>query len=234
MLGLSVAGLLLVALVLLVPFATEDRRVATAIPQPPPLFLQDLVEVRPGEEACLREITINPRGEVAELKLATFGRPGIPFTLTLSGDGYRSAVRMGGTYVDNDVVALTVRPPDRPVRGQACVRNDGRVRLALYGASDRTRTGAATRVDGRLSKPNLQIAFYERERSSLASRLPEIAERMSTFRPVARWEVWVLGVLVLAGVPALLVTAALKASRGSDPSEGGRGSARGLEGVRPL
>jgi hypothetical protein len=83
--------------------------------------------------------------------------------------------------------------------------------MALYGASDRTKTGAATRVRGRRQKANLQLAFYERRPATLAERWPQIAERMATFRPVGPWMVWLLGLLVVAGVPAAVAVAALQA-----------------------
>jgi hypothetical protein len=214
-LAVAVAGLALVVLVLAVPFATEERALPAAIPQPAPLSPPELVAIPPGGEACLRGVTVDPRSELAEVRVATYGQPAIPFRLRLRGEGgWRTAARAPRGYADNATLRLPVDPPPAPVRATACVRNEGESPLALYGAADRTRTAVVTTVDGAPQPATAQLAFYERAPATLAERAPEIAERVATFRPVGPWLVWVLGGLVLVGVPVLLVVALARAARG--------------------
>src|SRR3712207_5523868 len=111
--------MLVVVAVLVVPFLTKEHRVAAAIPQPPPLFSVELVQVEPGERACLSPITLPEGGDVAELKIGTFGAPPIPFTLTLSGGGHSASREVRGGYADNATVSVPVTPPPSAVRGAA-------------------------------------------------------------------------------------------------------------------
>lgn len=193
---------------LVVPFAREERRLPTAVPQPSPLFGADLLEVPAGAEACLRNITLGARTGAAELKVATYGRPAVPFTVTVAWPEAATIARQPATYEDNVVISLpVVRRPGRDVRGSACVRNEGSRRMALYAAGDRTRRTAVSTVDGRRERVAFQLALYERAPASLAARAPDVAERMATFRPVAPWVVWLLAGLVLLGVPLALAAA---------------------------
>ena len=210
-------GLALVAAVLVVPYLAQERRVPASIPQPPPLFGAELVEVQPGASACLKGVTLGERAGVAELKVATFGRTAVPFTLTLSAPGYEAVARQPPTYADNAAVALRVAAPPRTLRGAACVRNQGTRRMALYASGDRTRRAAVATVDGRRERFAFQLALYERGGATLAARAPQIAERMATFRPVPPWVAGLLAVLVLAGVPVALVLAVGGAARDDEP-----------------
>lgn len=206
-------ALLLIAVLLVVPFFGKERGVAAAIPQPPPLFAAALIEIGPGERACMGKVTFAPGGEVAQVKVATYARPPVPFTLTLAAGSYRATARQPATYSDNDTVSLAVAAPDRAVRGDACVRNDGRRRLALYGAEDRTRRRAVTTVGGKPEKANFQLALYGEADANLGDRYDEVTEHATAFRPGGPWVAWLMSVLVLVGVPAALVGAVACAAR---------------------
>lgn len=206
-LGASLAGALLVLVLVVLPFLREPRVLPASIPQPRPLLATSIVPLEGGQRACLRRVAIDDRSEVASIRVGTRRRPGVPLSLSVLGDGYRAGARHPPSYRDNDTVTFAIEPPATPRRVVICVGNEGRRPVDLYAAEDRTRTRAETLVDGRRAGPNFEIAFAERRTSSFASRFATTAHRLSTFRPGGPWLPWALAFLMIAGVPLALAVA---------------------------
>src|SRR5437762_1371170 len=103
MLTVAVGGAAIVSALLTVPFATKQRSLSAAIPQPAPLFSTALIDVPGGRQACLSGISIDGHSALAQLKVATDGRPGAPLELTVRGRGYGTASRVGGGYPDGQL-----------------------------------------------------------------------------------------------------------------------------------
>ena len=79
---LGIGAVLVVALVVFVPWLTTERASPVSTAATPPLFSGLLpLELRPGEEACLRNVALDPAADVARVYVATFGRPGQPRAL---------------------------------------------------------------------------------------------------------------------------------------------------------
>lgn len=193
---LLVGGLVVViaALVLVVRWAGEEREALVAVAQPSPLASVSVVPVRPGDSACLRGATLVPAGEVAFVRVGTRGKPGVPLTATASGPGgYRARAAIDGTWTDNDLLEFALEPPDRPLHGEFCLRNDGSRTVDVYAAPDAV-TIARTYVDGRRVGSNIQLAFRAGEPRSLRDRAGEIVYSITLFRPgiIGRPVVWAL------------------------------------------
>lgn len=209
-------GLVLIAVLLLVPFATKDRLLFGTFPQPQPVTEVALVELDGGQRACLDEAVVDEHSEVAQFRVGTYGRPSQPLRLTLTGAGYRDAVGIrAADYADNDLLAVPVDAPDRATEVEICLANDGRRRVALYASADRTKTRSTTRMDGRAQDANFSIWFTEAAPASLADRAGTILERMEAFRPgfISTWMLWTLLALVVVGMPVALVLALDRALR---------------------
>lgn len=206
------AALALAVVVLTVRWAAEDRPFTASVPQPPPLDATALVSLGAGQTACLTGVTVLPRSEVGTLRIGTGGRPPVPLGWRLRGPGYEAAGRIAPTWTDNVPLTFGVRPPARSLHADFCVRNEGRRGIDLYGATGEPHTVSVTEVDGRRVEPNFQLAFAERAPHSVATRIGEIARSVSAFRPVAPWMLWPLGLLVVAGLPALLAWALWRAA----------------------
>lgn len=227
--GVLVVGLLLLAATawLVVGWLNEARPFVASVPQPSPLVSTPVIPVKPGNSVCIDSAVVTPRSEVATFRIGTRRRPGVDLSTSLRGPGYESRDRIPGrAWKDNDLLQVDLRRPERPVEATFCVRNDGRRTVDFYGADDRSKTMAITRVAGRRVVPNLQLAFIEREPATLGRRVGDIAEELSTFRPgvVTPATVWIVAILTVVGLPLLLILAMWRAVREPDPVDDGSGS----------
>jgi hypothetical protein len=207
-LGVLVAGgaVTVAAIVLFVAWATKDRTMLVAVPQPGPLTTVETIAIRPGQEVCLRGVTFVPDGEVALVRVGTVGKPGQPLTAIARAPGYSAEGSVSADWVDNQMLSFPLDPPDEAVRGTFCVRNDGRRTVHPYAAGD-AHTPAETYVDGRRVEPNLQLAFAREGPTSFAERAGDIVAWVTLFRPgvVVPALIWVLLVLTLLALTAGVV-----------------------------
>ena len=215
--GAALAGLVVVAVgaFLTLTWAREARTFTASVPQPPPLTATSILDVRPGEDACLSDITILPDSEVALVKVGTRGKPGVPLSATVTGPGgYRATGEVAGReWTDNDLIPIRFRPPDRELHGDFCLRNDGKRRIYVYAAEDRSRTTAKSRIGGDLVLPNMQLTFTEASPGTIAGHRSRITDQLTVFRPaiVGPWTIRLLFALVVAaltvGIPLALLLA---------------------------
>lgn len=187
-----------------VPYLTDKRDFPASITSPPPVVTVTLDVLRPGSTICMGELAADTHSQVARVKVGTFGKPGVPLALTVTGPGYRSTARVPGAYQDNSVVAFPVRPPARDSLVDACVRNEGARKIALYAAADRARSRAAVTQGSKPVGATPAFGFWEAHRRSIAERMPLIAARMAVFRGVLghAWIMWFLLVLAIVAIPA--------------------------------
>lgn len=203
-----VAATFVVALVVFLalaalPFLTRERNQPAAVPEPPALSAVALSEVPPHGTLCVANIAIDPHSRFARLRVGTFEKPGPPLSLAISGEGYRASATERGGYADNLEHSFAIPPPAGARIVRLCLRNRGGVKIALYAADDRARARAVVTVNGRPEPTTPSIAFYERGRHSIVSRIPVTAERIATFRgPFSHtWIVWLVLVLLVLALP---------------------------------
>jgi hypothetical protein len=213
--GAVVTLAILVATIVL-PYLDMRRRIATEVPQPAPLFSVALVELLPGQRGCADQIGLLPGEQVAEIKVGTFGKPPSPLLVTLYGAGYREAVPVPATYVDNGLVEIPFEGPRKSIEGHICVADRGRRKVALYASADRTQSRSNTLVDGKPYPANFDLAFYAARPQSLLDRADAILERMRLFHAhLGIGLVWLLAILFAIGVPVASVAAVAAATRGA-------------------
>jgi hypothetical protein len=185
-----------------IPFITRKRDQPAAVPNPPALSKVALDEIGAGATLCISDIAAEPHSQVARFQVGTFGKPGPPLDLVVTGAGYRTAARERAGYADNATHELAIAPPPRAQLVSACIRNGGRNRIVLYSAGDSARSRAHVTVRGASLRPTPALAFYEARRRSIAERVPLTVDRIATFRgPLSHtWIVW----LVLAAFVIVL------------------------------
>lgn len=213
--GLSVAFVVAGALVWFVPWLTRDRPAVVGVEGTTPIFEPiALVELGPGQEACLHRATVEPTAERLGVTVGTFGEPGPPLDATLTGRGYVERTRLPGGYRDLQNPLVPIDPPSRTLLARVCIENAGTRPVALYGTTEpRTQARAETFVDGKPVPQDLALAFYRAEPRSILERVPLIFERMGFFHPalMGTWLAWVLVPLLLIGMPLLLLWALRRA-----------------------
>jgi hypothetical protein len=210
-----VVSLALFAGLVAVPSLTEKRDIPAEVPSPPPLTATDLVIVRGGGRLCMTEAAISKETRLMRFKVGTYGKPGPALGVTLKAAGYSSSASVPAGFADNALLEVAVAAPPSGRLGTICIRNDGRRKIAFYAASDRARSRVKPFVDGKLQTATPTLIFAEAHKVSIAHRAGVIAGRIAVFRGVLdhAWIVWLLVVVMLAGVPALVAVALGAAER---------------------
>jgi hypothetical protein len=185
------------------PFLTDDRVYLASIPQPAALYSAPPIDLRPGDNVCIGPVVMDTYSELASFRVGTFGRPGTPLELTITGNGYRHAARSPGGYADASLVQVPVPAPRQDTLVRICFENPGRRSVTIYGADDRTRKPTTVTRNGTEITAAPHIAFYEAKPVSIADRLPTTFARMDRFRPgfMGPWLFWPLAVLCVVGLP---------------------------------
>jgi len=220
----GVIVLVVLSVVLAAPFLDSNRRIATEVPQPAPLFSVSVVEMLGGQQACANEIGLLPGAQVAEMRVGTYGKSASPLLMTFVGPGYREAVPVAPTYHDNALLDVPFQGPMKVLEGSVCVANRGHLPMALYASADRTQSRSLTVVDGNPWPSNFDLAFYAAHKQSLLDRAGAILRRMRIFHAhVGLGLLWVLAILFAIGVPLASVAVLAGAGRGRTRDEPGSG-----------
>jgi hypothetical protein len=215
----AVTVLVVLLLVLVLPFLTHNRQIVTEVPQPAPLFSVGLVEMLPRQQACMDELGLLPGRQVAQLRIGTFAKPPSRLIISLTGSGYQTQTTVPPTYVDNATITAPFTGPPHAVQGVFCVANVGRYPVALYGASDRTKSRSTTRVNGVAVPANFNLTFFAARKDNLIGRASEILQRVALFHAgLVSWLVWPLALLFLVGVPLVVIVTVLLPGRRSAPN----------------
>lgn len=202
--GAVVLIVLLFALIL--PALDKSRRIATEVPQPPPLQSISLVEIPGGQQACSDQIGLLPGRQVAELRIGTYGRAPSPLLFELTASGYRETISVAPHYVDNGLLDVAFKGPAKALEGSVCLTNLGRTPVALYAAAGHSESRSLTTVDGRKWPANFDLAFYAAKRQSLLDDAGTIMRRLRLFHAhVGLGLLWVLAFLFAIGVPLAAV-----------------------------
>lgn len=202
------AVLVVLLLALILPALQQSRRIATEVPQPPPLKSVALVEIPGGQQACANEIGLLPGRQVAEMRIGTYGRAPSPLLFVLTAPGYRETVSVPPSYVNNGLLDVAFDGPAKVLEGSVCVTNEGRTPVALYAAAERSKSRSTTTVDGRLWPANFDLAFYAAKPRSLLADFATIMRRLRLFHAhVGLGLLWALAILFAIGVPLAAVAA---------------------------
>ena len=171
-----------------------------------------------GKTACQQPITVPPGGgfDTVDFQVGTFFAPGGPpleVTVRPLEPGAfperRGLLEAG--YPDVGVEQrqrVRVGPVPDDARVAVCFRNRGPGTVALFGAGDVASRESSAFIAGRPFGFDFDLVFRGEERS-LASRLGDVVQRASLFRPpwLPPGVYWALLVVLLAGLPALLARA---------------------------
>lgn len=199
------AYVLLLALFLvfgIVPYLQKKRDFASAITSPSPLEAISLVDVKPRSAVCMSDMAIEPHARQARFRAGTYKKAGPPLTVSFRGRSYSYTRRIAGGWADNELLVVPVPGPRSSELLDICIRNEGKVRIALYSSSDRTRSRSVVTTGKRREAANPTFGFWEAKPTTLASRAGTTVDRMAVFRgPLGHpWIVWAFLVLFALGL----------------------------------
>jgi hypothetical protein len=205
----------------LVPALLRDGAATSSTPVRRDPVAHDVV-LAPGQRVCVAAVPFDRDSAVARLWTRRVAGPGSTLRIVAAAPGHRATALVAlaaqrapgsGTAVD---VPLT--PAPRPLLGTLCVTNDGGGAVALVGTDHpRATVRSSASLDGApiAQAPSLTL-LQARERSVLA-RTSELIDRAAALSPFGPWLFWTLIPLLLLGLPALVVTALVRATRPPGP-----------------
>lgn len=175
-----------------------------------------VTNLKPGQEACQSPIDVSAAAIAVRFNADAHAAP-----LAVSvRDGGPSGQRLGASAAksarqDGDVQEAHVSGLQPGRRVAVCIHNTADVPIVLYGGSEGAARSSSLFVDGRLKKVDLTLVFQSAHGRSMLDLLPDVFGRAALFRPtwVGPWLFWLLGVLVVAAVPALLAIALTSAEK---------------------
>src|SRR3954452_13957150 len=121
----AIGAFVALAAILWLPWATKKRPVVASTPVPPALFSVTPAPLKPGQRACMVQVTLDPLSQVAEIGVNAGKKPGPPLDVVASGPGYRATTHVAGGYSDTPALRFVVAPPKHALIGQICIRNVG-------------------------------------------------------------------------------------------------------------
>ena len=216
---IAIAAFVALAAVLWVPWATKKRGVVASTPVPAALFGVTPAPLKPGQKACMDQVTFDQRSQVAEIGVATGGKPGPPLDVVVSGAGYRSTARVPAGYTDTQSLRFDMKPPPKAVIGQMCIRNAGKIPMSLNATNEFRTSGRPTlTIDGVPQPIDAQLLLYSKKSESYLSQLGAIFKHAATFTPpfLPSPVLALLALLALLCIPAGAFAALAIAARDDD------------------
>jgi len=201
------------------PFLTAQRAVIAATPTTQPSDPSAIapVKVKGGERACLDRIPFGPDASYVQVT-PTAGRfPAGAIAVEARAPGYVARTRIpAGAPGDAPVNAKIAPAPHDVGDGVLCLTNEGRHTVAFYGVNPgRGESPSTTTVDGRPVPQDLSLTLLS-PGNSIGGRLGDISSHLAAFRPLAGWEVFLLGLLAVLGVPIAVGVALARAAAEDD------------------
>lgn len=191
------------------PWLKRDGLPTSSVPGPDPIGTIDQIRLRPGEAACEKDVGFDTDSQVAQFVGTPVRGAGPELEVLARAPGYRAVSRVPGGYRDRTVFLQRFQAPPGSVVGEFCVRNRGRRAVALQGSTEfRTDTRQTTTVGGK-QVPNMTLRLFEGQPKSFITELPRILDRAALYKVgfLRSWMLWVLLVVVLAGVPLAVLYA---------------------------
>lgn len=206
-----------------VPFLDRERPATYATPTVQPTDPGSLapIAVKGSQTVCADQIPWGPDARYVQFTLTGSKRPASPLRIVATGPGYRATATLpAGTPGDVlQTVAITPARSEIP-DGTLCVVNAGRHQIKLYGINQgRGSSPSTTTVDGKPVPQELSITLLTHPSQSLTARLGTISSHIAAFRPLTGWEVFVLGLLAVFGVPVAVGVALARAAAEDDAAD---------------
>ncbi len=200
-----------------VPFLDRERPATYATPTVQPTDPTTLapIAIKHGQSVCTDHVPWGPDARYVQFTITGSKWPASPLRVVARGPGYRALPPTLPEGTPGDVlqtVAITPAPTEIP-NGSLCVVNEGRHQVKLYGINQgRGSSPSTTTVDDKPIPQELSVTVLTHPSQSMTARLGTIASHIAAFRPLTGWEVFLLGLLAVFGVPVAVGVALARAA----------------------
>lgn len=176
-------------------------------------------QLGPGRSLCQGPIDVPASFDRVALALGRPAGGGPPLAVTVRGDGPSVHGSIAGGYRGAQV-HLTARVPRVRTgrRVSVCLRNRGRVSVAVLGGADAAAPLSHAESSGTPLGTDIVLDFRRSRPPTLLEQSGTIVRRATLFHPgfVQPLTLWILLALVVAGAPALLAMAVGRAGHERD------------------
>jgi hypothetical protein len=123
-----------------------------------------------------------------------------------------------GSFKDNDLLSVPLRPPTHSLIGRLCIANSGRRPIDLYASSEsRTHSRETVTVAGKPVGPSVTLALLQRTQESIGGRVPAVMRHAAALNPpLPPALIWLVALLALIAIPGGLIGALLLAPQTED------------------
>lgn len=189
------------------PFLLRSADVITATPSPGPSYSRADLALRPGSQACVGKVPIDPATGQVQFRVSSRPPADARLLIEVSGPGYRqSALVTQHAGATPAPATARIARPEHTVVGDVCVRNQGRAPVALYATNQAPAIGVSqTSLDGRSlgQSQGVSLTLLETRKRAPVARLGTIVQRAADFTGglFPSWLAWPLVVLFVLGTP---------------------------------
>ena len=193
-----------------IPWLDRARPATYATPtvQPYDPGLLSPIAVKGGKRVCTDQMPWGPDARYVQFTLTgNVKRPNPAIGVTASGPGYRATATLPAA-AGGDVLQTVAITPARATMddGTLCLTNTGRHQVMFYGIAPGRGSGpSTTTVDGGAPlAQELSVTLLTNPSQAPIDRLGTLSSHIAAFRPLTGWEVFLLALLAVIGVPVAI------------------------------
>ena len=206
--GSLIATILILGIWKVIPYLRQPGPATDSTPTFQPLSDYKVISLAKGQPLCIDQVTFTPNSRYAQFTLAGAPADAPNANVVASASGYSSA---GSVPEEPGAQLLTVpiRPPARELTdGKVCITNLDPSSIDLIGVPpSRSTTESTTTINGKALSTDVSLTLLNKPGISRVRNLPETLTHAAALSPLAPWMIWVLMVVLLAGVPLALIGA---------------------------
>jgi hypothetical protein len=208
-----------------VPWLDRGRPATYATPtvQPYDAGLLAPIAVKGHKTVCTDQMPWGPDARYVQFTLlGNRKRPDNPaIDVVATGPGYRASAQLAAGAIGDQLQTVAITPARTTLpTGTLCLTNTGRHQVAFYGIAPGRGSGPSiTKVGGTPIDQELSITLLTHPSQPLVDRLGTLSSHIAAFHPLTGWEVFLLGLLAVIGVPvAIAFVLARAAAQDDEPS----------------
>jgi len=207
--GALLATIAVLLLATVIPHLRASAPAVDATPSYSPLSAYSTIDLNPRHELCVNGVPFSTTSRYAQF-LVQGRQPAQPGLLVnASAPGYSAQARTPTAPPADGPLNVQLQPPTRETTGgKICVRNVGRSALGFLAVPPGAQQSASqTTVDGVVIDADVTLTLLSSLSEQRLANLPNVVHHASAFVPLPQWLIWLIGLLVLIGVPAALAFA---------------------------